>query len=195
MVIRSHGSACPIDPLSAILLLRRKDPPCSDPGKLALPGLLPVSSCAVPLLPATLFLWWCPQCPQCPQCPSCPVSPVQPCPSLSPSASGPLAPPASFPPRFHHLLLFEPSPALKLWFARQHYSLPSCPFPATLLCLHHIKSISGPDRVGPRCAIAMFYFGPAQQEEIQIYLGTRRFEFPKAVRRPTCPTHDNSPSW
>ena len=96
------------------------------------------------------------------------------------------------PPRFHHLLLFEPAVALELWFARQHYSPSPCPFPAILTAsLHHIKSISGPDRVGPRCAIAMFYFGLGPAGGNTNLLDTSS---PKAIHRPTRPTHDNSPS-
>ena len=167
MMIRSHGGDFPTDPLSAILLLRRKDPPCSDPGPL------PVFSCAVPSLPATLFF-------------SCPQHTL---PSLSPSRA-----PAFLPPRFHHLLLFEPSVALELWFARQRYSPSPCPLPALFTApITSIRS-RGPDRVGPRCAIAMFYFGQgAQQEEIQIYLTLRvprRAIDPPAQRTTTHPRGD-----
>lgn len=91
MAIRSHGSAFPTDPLSAILLLRRKDPPCTNPAVARF-----LMRCA--FLPATLFSL-------------CGPPPVHTLPSLSPSRACFLLP------RFHHLLLFETVVALGLWFA------------------------------------------------------------------------------
>lgn len=122
--------------------------------------------------------------------PSCP----QPCSSLCPPAQSPSAPchlchprhplaPASFPPRFHHLLLFEPAVALGLWFAWRCYS----PSP----CTHHIKSIPGLDWVGPRWAVVMFYFGLGPAGGNTNLLDTST---PSRSIDPPAPTHDNSPS-
>lgn len=163
MAIRSHGSAFPTDPLSAILLLRRKDPPCSNPAvarflmRCALPARNLVPPCARPpsrLVHLAIF-----------------VTLVT------------LSRLASFPPRFHHLLLFEPAVALGLWFAWLCYS----PSP----CTHHIKSIPGLDWVGPRWAVVMFYFGLGPAGGNTNLLDTST---PSRSIDPPAPTHDNSPS-
>lgn len=177
MVIRSHGSIFPTDPLSAILLLRRKDPPCSNPGRLARPGCRPFPHALCPscqALPATLFLWW----PQLPQ---------YTLPSLSPSRA-----PASSRPGF---IISSCLSLLLLWSFGSPDSIiahrPALSLQFFTASLHHIKSISGPDRVGPRCAIAMFYFGLGPAGGNTNLLDTSS---PKAVHRPTRPPHDNSPS-
>lgn len=113
--------------------------------------------------PVARFLMRSPLCLRCPPCPhaTCNLVLVVPPPSLSPS--GPLAPPAFLPAQFHHLLLFEPSLALELWFARQHYSPPSCPLPATLHCLPSHQIVFRP-RPGwpPMCdSHVLFWSGPS----------------------------------
>lgn len=145
MAIRSHGSVFPTDPLSAILLSMFFNS-CSAEGPTLHVTLafrpFPHALCrCASALPATFEPCFC--------SPSQPVSPSAP--QCHPAhLCHPLARPAFLPPRFHHLLLFEPSVGSgALVRPLAHYSPPSCPFPATLHCLHHIKSISGPDRVGP----------------------------------------------
>lgn len=149
----------PHRPTSAILLLRRKDPPCSNPAVARF-----LMRCALPARNLVLLV------PR--QCTL---------PSLSPSRA------CSLLPRFHHLLLFEPVVALGLWFAWQHYSPSPCP----LHCPDQIKSIPGLDWVGPRWAVAMFYFGlgPAggNTNLPDTWTSSRSID-------PPAPTHDNSPS-
>lgn len=181
MAIRTQGSVYPTDPLSAILLLRRKDPPCSNPGPCLACRPFPHALAAVPSLPAL------------------PARNLQPC---SCGAPPHLCHPLDL---WRRLLSFPPSfiisSCLSLhlpWSSGSPDSI-IARHPALSLQLftasHHIKSSSGPDRVGPRCAIAMFYFGlgPAGgNTNLPRYLTPR---VPKALHRPTCPTHDNSPSW
>lgn len=131
MAIRSRGSAFPTRPTSAILLLRRKDPPCSNPAVARF-----LMRCALPARNLVLLV------PR--QCTL---------PSLSPSRACFLLP------RFHHLLLFEPVVALGLWFAWQHYSPSPCPFPALSIAPITSNRFQASTGFGPRWAVVMFYFG------------------------------------
>lgn len=127
----------------------------------------PVSSCAVPC---------------CPQ-------PCSPC--ARPSGPQCTSRACFLPPRFHHLLLFEPSVALGLWFAWQRYSPSPCPFPAVFTV--PITSIDSRPRLGwPPMGCTMFYFGPGPAGGNTNLPDT---SIPSRSIDPPAPTHDNSPSW
>lgn len=126
---------------------------------------LPVSSCAVPSCPQPCFSLCAPSAP----CPLC----------------HPLAP-ASFCPGF---IISSCLSLLLLWgFGSPDSIIAHHP---ALDCSDHIKSIPGLDWVGPRWAIAMFYFGPGPAGGNTNLLDTST---PSRSIDPPAPTHDNSPS-
>lgn len=144
-------------------------------------------------LPARNLVLWSPAAPLCPSALVVPLS--CPCHALVDFVNLSPAPTCFLPPRFHHLLLFEPVVALVLWFVWQHYSPSPCLFPALLSAICSLprshQSIPGLDWVGPRWAVAMFYFGPgpAGGNTNLLDTSTRSHSID-----PPAPTHDNSPS-